>query len=93
MTYIESAAQVPGRETEASQAKRLRKLRGEEVLWEEQLAAMSAAEDCGAPPARVLVCAQSNAAIDELLARVGRRGLLAGGGGRRPASIVRLGKV
>jgi hypothetical protein len=55
---------------------------------------MAAAEVNDQPvPARILVCAQSNAAIDELLARIARRGLLTAEGTRRPAAIVRLGKV
>lgn len=63
--------------------------RGErEVTWEEQVAAMEGGE---APAARVLVCAQSNAAIDELLLRLASRGLYGRDGRRRAAAVVRAG--
>lgn len=45
------------------------------------------------PTKRVLVCAQSNAAIDELLARLNSRGLATGIGTARPAAMLRLGNV
>ncbi|KAK9830550.1 hypothetical protein WJX72_012414 [[Myrmecia] bisecta] len=46
------------------------------------------------PPARVLVCAQSNAAIDELIARLAVQGLYRAPGGRRECpSMLRMGKL
>lgn len=45
------------------------------------------------PPCRVLVCAQSNAAIDELLTRMAVEGVWRADGRRRPPAVVRLGRV
>ena len=49
--------------------------------------------DC--PPTRVLVCAQSNAAVDELVERLGTQGLFAVGldKQRRVPAMVRMGKI
>ncbi len=49
-----------------------------------------------APPVRVLVCAQSNAAVDELVERLGTQGLFAAGSNgkqRRIPAMVRMGKM
>ncbi|KAK9868262.1 hypothetical protein WJX84_007623 [Apatococcus fuscideae] len=49
-----------------------------------------------APPVRVLVCAQSNAAVDELVERLGTQGLFAvssNGKARRIPAMVRMGKM
>ena len=49
-----------------------------------------------APPVRVLVCAQSNAAVDELVERLGTQGLFAvssNGQPRRIPAMVRMGKM
>lgn len=48
------------------------------------------------PPVRVLVCAQSNAAVDELVERLGTQGLFAmssNGHPRRIPAMVRMGKM
>ena len=63
----------------------------DEVSWDAQAAVMEAGQP--PPSARILVCAQSNAAIDELLLRVAKRGLFNSSGKRRPAAVVRLGVV
>jgi hypothetical protein len=41
------------------------------------------------PPARVLVCAQSNAAIDEIVARLAAQGVWRPGGAREAPGMVR----
>ncbi|MEW5299031.1 MAG: hypothetical protein WDW36_002086 [Sanguina aurantia] len=46
-----------------------------------------------APPVRILVCAQSNAAIDELLARLSREGVWCLDGSRRAPAMVRMGRA
>lgn len=45
-----------------------------------------------APRVRVLVCAQSNAAIDELIIRLANTGVWCGSGGRRAPGMVRMGR-
>jgi superfamily I DNA and/or RNA helicase len=45
------------------------------------------------PTRRVLVCAQSNAAIDELLTRLNSRGLPTGSGTSRSVAMLRLGNL
>ncbi|GIM05142.1 hypothetical protein Vretimale_9587 [Volvox reticuliferus] len=45
------------------------------------------------PRCRVLVCAQSNAAIDELLMRLALEGVWRADGTRKPPAVVRLGRV
>lgn len=45
------------------------------------------------PRCRILVCAQSNAAIDELLMRLAFEGVWRGDGRRKPPAVVRLGRV
>mmetsp|Transcript_9819 Transcript_9819/g.28099 ORF Transcript_9819/g.28099 Transcript_9819/m.28099 type:complete len:1016 (-) Transcript_9819:311-3358(-) len=62
----------------------------EEIHWEDQVAVMESGEHRSS---RILVCAQSNAAIDELLMRLAKRGLYSASGGRRPAAVVRMGVV
>ncbi|KIY92475.1 hypothetical protein MNEG_15488 [Monoraphidium neglectum] len=44
------------------------------------------------PPARVLVCAQSNAAIDEIVARLAAQGVWRPGGAREAPGMVRAGR-
>ncbi|GAB4823482.1 hypothetical protein N2152v2_010528 [Parachlorella kessleri] len=45
------------------------------------------------PTVRVLVCAQSNAAVDELVTRIATKGLVGRDGSSRQASLVRLGNM
>lgn len=45
------------------------------------------------PPMRVLLCAQSNGAIDELMGRLATEGVWAPDGRRRPPAMVRLGRA
>ncbi|KAF6259514.1 AAA domain-containing protein [Scenedesmus sp. NREL 46B-D3] len=44
------------------------------------------------PPVRVLVCAQSNAAIDELMTRLADSGIWGSNGAKRAPAMVRLGR-
>lgn len=44
------------------------------------------------PPVRILVCAQSNAAIDELATRLANEGVWGEQGEKRPPAMVRLGR-
>ncbi|GFR50440.1 hypothetical protein Agub_g12661, partial [Astrephomene gubernaculifera] len=56
-------------------------------------AALDAFDFAVQPRCRVLVCAQSNAAIDELLTRLAEEGVWRADGSRRPPAVVRLGRV
>jgi hypothetical protein len=55
-------------------------------------AAQSALKLGVVPRVRVLVCAQSNAAIDELIIRLANTGVWCGSGGRRAPGMVRMGR-
>lgn len=55
-------------------------------------AAQSALRLGAKPPVRVLVCAQSNAAIDELIIRLADKGVWCGSGARRALGMVRVGR-
>eukprot|EP00879_Flechtneria_rotunda_P007634 GHRR01008006.1.p1 GENE.GHRR01008006.1~~GHRR01008006.1.p1 ORF type:complete len:1552 (+),score=731.37 GHRR01008006.1:78-4658(+) len=57
-----------------------------------QGAALSAIQFGVTPPVRVLVCAQSNAAIDELITRLADEGVWSETGAKRAAAMVRLGR-